>query len=90
MHQFTREHGEQLLDGQWCPVVGLPAEDGARIDTADFGGGLDREARADEAQVAQGALGYPDRYSTLITRGARGIRRGISSLGRIRPMRNCA
>lgn len=61
VHQFTREHGEQLLDGQRCPVVAFPSSEGARIDAADLGGGFDTQARADEAQVAQGAARHPDR-----------------------------
>lgn len=61
VHQFTREHGEQLLDGQRCPVVVFPSSEGARIDAADLGGGFDTQARADEAQVTQGAARHPDR-----------------------------
>lgn len=61
VHQFTREHGKQLLDGQRCPVVAFPSSEGARIDAADLGGGFDAQARTDEAQVTQGAARHPDR-----------------------------
>ena len=61
VHQFTRKEEQELLHRQRSAIVGFPTAERAHIHAADLGGGLDRETRADEAQITQGTPGDTDR-----------------------------